>query len=234
MALTKKHTGVGLLSTASNPTLGRQVTLLERRGIHPLVLIDDGKDLPPKMLRVLHDRTNGRIDDGMKLNPTYPHNHFPSHNSTELIEFVKDYDLALLVNCGTQRILSKDTLEAAHLGVLNVHPGLLPKYRGCCCTEWAILDGNPVGVSAHFMDTGIDTGPILATRVVPYPKGTPYEDIRMRVYFTCHEMVAEVAEWIVRDSIHPSMLKSQGVFDGENHPPIPDGLMHDVRRLCVS
>jgi methionyl-tRNA formyltransferase len=45
---------------------------------------------------------------------------------------------------------------------MNAHMGLLPAYRGMNVAEWAALEGAPVGCTVHLIDTGIDTGAILA------------------------------------------------------------------------
>lgn len=58
-------------------------------------------------------------------------------------------------------ILRKEVLAIPRLGVLNVHLGLLPQIRGMSSPEWSLLNGVPVGITIHFMDSGVDTGPIL-------------------------------------------------------------------------
>lgn len=61
-------------------------------------------------------------------------------------------------------LVRKPILEIPTLGVLNCHSGILPAYRGMDVVEWAILeaDGEPdIGLTLHFMDRGVDTGPIL-------------------------------------------------------------------------
>ena len=50
------------------------------------------------------------------------------------------------------------TIHAFRLGILNHHIGILPAYRGRSVLEWSILQGDPVGVTVFFIDTGIDTG----------------------------------------------------------------------------
>jgi methionyl-tRNA formyltransferase len=50
------------------------------------------------------------------------------------------------------------TIAAFRLGILNHHIGVLPAYRGRSVVEWSILQGDPVGISVFFIDTGIDTG----------------------------------------------------------------------------
>ncbi len=72
-------------------------------------------------------------------------------------------DLGIHAGAG---LLRRPLIEAFRLGVLNAHMGLLPAYRGMNVAEWAALEGAPVGCSVHLIDTGIDTGPMLATREV--------------------------------------------------------------------
>ena len=50
------------------------------------------------------------------------------------------------------------TINAFRLGILNHHIGILPAYRGRSVMEWSILQGDPVGITVFFIDTGIDTG----------------------------------------------------------------------------
>jgi len=55
-------------------------------------------------------------------------------------------------------IYRDNTIKAFRLGILNPHIGILPAYRGRSVMEWALLNGDPVGISVFFIDTGIDTG----------------------------------------------------------------------------
>src|SRR5215217_4446012 len=50
------------------------------------------------------------------------------------------------------------TIRAFRLGILNHHIGILPAYRGRSVLEWSILQGDTVGITVFFIDTGIDTG----------------------------------------------------------------------------
>ena len=60
------------------------------------------------------------------------------------------------------QILSKDILELPHLGCVNVHASLLPKYRGAAPIHWAIINGETkTGVTTMLMDEGLDTGEML-------------------------------------------------------------------------
>jgi len=50
------------------------------------------------------------------------------------------------------------TINCFRLGILNSHIGILPRFRGRCVMEWSLLQGDPVGISVFFVDSGIDTG----------------------------------------------------------------------------
>ena len=63
-------------------------------------------------------------------------------------------------------LLRRPLIDAFRLGVLNAHMGLLPAYRGMNVAEWAALEGAPVGCTVHLIDSGIDTGPVLAVQKV--------------------------------------------------------------------
>lgn len=64
-------------------------------------------------------------------------------------------------------LLSGEILDLFERGVVNLHPALLPFNRGGFTNVWPLLDGSPAGVTLHLLDTGIDTGPILAQVEVP-------------------------------------------------------------------
>jgi len=65
-------------------------------------------------------------------------------------------------------IFPRDFIDQVRWGVLNIHPGPLPEYRGCCGVEHALLDGAAeYGATLNLCDTGIDTGPIVDEERIP-------------------------------------------------------------------
>ena len=94
-----------------------------------------------------------------------PVHHVENHNTPECIELVRSLrpDLAILRGSG---IVKDAILGTPKIGTLNAHWGLLPEYRGVDVTEWAALSGHTIGVTVHFVDAGIDTGPMLISRQV--------------------------------------------------------------------
>ena len=61
-------------------------------------------------------------------------------------------------------IYRDETIRAFRLGILNPHIGLLPRYRGRSVMEWSLLEGQPVGITLFFIDSGIDTGHRIVLR----------------------------------------------------------------------
>lgn len=61
-------------------------------------------------------------------------------------------------------IYRDETIKAFSSGILNPHIGLLPRYRGRSVMEWSLLEGQPVGITVFFIDSGIDTGPRIVLR----------------------------------------------------------------------
>lgn len=80
----------------------------------------------------------------------------PLHNPKSVDTLRK---LSLDVGLHKAGVIYRDvTIDAFRLGILNHHIGILPAYRGRSVLEWSILQGDPVGITVFFIDTGIDTG----------------------------------------------------------------------------
>ncbi len=82
-------------------------------------------------------------------------------------------------------LIRKNILGIPRLGVLNCHSGWLPEYRGMDVIEWAVLEAGSrrpeLGITLHFMDQGVDTGPILLRQKVELKKGDTFARIRGRL-----------------------------------------------------
>lgn len=83
----------------------------------------------------------------------------------------------LLVYCGGG-ILRRALLAIPRLGAINAHGGPLPRIRGMNAAEWALLHGLVPAVAVHFVDAGVDTGPILFQRPQPVDPSDTIADVR--------------------------------------------------------
>lgn len=77
------------------------------------------------------------------------------------------------------KIIKEPLLSSPKYGFLNFHPSYLPHNRGKHYNFWALVEQRPFGVTLHLVDSGIDTGPIISQRLLPYDwtdtGGTLYE-----------------------------------------------------------
>ena len=90
------------------------------------------------------------------------------------------FDLLVLASYG--RILPDALLRVPRLGALNVHPSLLPKYRGATPIQSAILNGDTAtGVSIMLMDAGMDTGDLVLQQTVPMGDAETYGELHDRL-----------------------------------------------------
>ncbi len=89
-------------------------------------------------------------------------------------------DMVVLVAFG--QILPKDIIDSPPLGCINVHPSLLPKYRGAAPMNWALIRGETkTGVTIMRMDEGVDSGDILIQEETPLEKGETYDCLHDRL-----------------------------------------------------
>lgn len=86
---------------------------------------------------------------------------FDSINSAAAINELKRLDLDLIVNLRTRNIYREEVLQIPTIGCINVHHGVLPKYRGTMCDLWALSEGRNHGFSIHRMNKKLDDGDIL-------------------------------------------------------------------------
>jgi len=122
-------------------------------------------------------------------------------NAPDSITRLKEWSPDLIIFTGGN-ILRKQLLEVPRLGALNVHLGLLPEIRGMSSPEWSLLQHVPVGITIHFMDAGIDTGPILQRYEFPHaPQCESLSDLRNRLIAFGIEKAAEVVAGLDRGTI---------------------------------
>ena len=83
-------------------------------------------------------------------------------------EIIKKYNPDLIVTCAYGQIVPKDVLDIPHLGCINVHASILPKYRGGAPIHHAIINGEKeTGITIMYMDEGMDTGDIIKIAKIP-------------------------------------------------------------------
>ncbi len=87
----------------------------------------------------------------------------PHINHPDVVRLARELQPDLICVFGTS-LIRGELLNEGRLGIVNLHGGLSPEYRGADCTFWALYNGEPekVGCTLHYIDAGIDTGRLIA------------------------------------------------------------------------
>lgn len=100
----------------------------------------------------------------------------------EIVERLEPYDFDLIILAGFMRILTADFVEKFPDQILNIHPSLLPDYKGLNTHERAINDGKKeAGCTVHFVIPDLDSGPIILQKRVPILDGDTADTLATRV-----------------------------------------------------
>lgn len=210
---------VGLLTTREHPLLSAILDELSRHpGLRPLLLFDR-RGLTATDIARFAARTNGAFPP-RAIPADIERIEVPDHNAAELRDVLRERGISTLANAGTPRRIGRNLLAAATGGIVNAHPGILPRYRGASSPEWAIYNDDPVGVTAHFMDEGLDSGPIIATVMLDLPRGADYVAMRVAMYRLTARVLADAILRVVREGLTPDRLPPQPHAPALR--PIPD------------
>jgi phosphoribosylglycinamide formyltransferase-1 len=116
--------------------------------------------------------------------------------------WLADRGVELVVLAGYMQLVSPGFLERFRSGVINVHPALLPAFPGLRAVEQALDYGvKVVGVTVHYVDTGVDTGPIISQRAIEL-SGAPSPDaLRAALRPLEHDLLCEAVVAIARGGV---------------------------------
>lgn len=210
------------------------VVLISGSGTNLQTLIDQSKDgtLPIEIVSVISN-----VPDAYGLLRAYKagipteiinNKDFPDRSSYDqkLLESIDNYQPDLVVLAGFLRILSTDFVNHYLGRMLNVHPSLLPKYRGLNTHQRALDSNESVhGVSIHFVTPELDGGPVIIQSEVPVlPTDTP-ETLKQRVQKQEHIIYPIAISWFALKRL--KLNNNQLEYDGKilEQPILLDSLM---------
>jgi phosphoribosylglycinamide formyltransferase-1 len=111
----------------------------------------------------------------------------------ELVRALREAGAEWVVLAGFMRVLTPVFLDAYAGRIVNVHPALLPAFPGVNAQRQALDHGVRIsGCTVHFVDAGVDTGPIIAQRAVPVLPGDDEATLSERIHAVEHELLVEV------------------------------------------
>ncbi len=111
-----------------------------------------------------------------------PHCHISHEDEDQIIQLMQAWRVELIILAGWMRIVSPKLINAFSERIINVHPSLLPKYKGLHAVEQALESGDTeTGASVHFVDEGLDTGQVIIQRSVPIEPDDTVESLTRRI-----------------------------------------------------
>jgi folate-dependent phosphoribosylglycinamide formyltransferase PurN len=125
----------------------------------------------------------------------------------ELRRLQPDY-IVMMGGC----ILSAEAIGTARMGVLNAHPGVLPWVRGVNVMEHSLLRDVALGATGHFIDVGIDTGPILLRYLLPVDDESSRPPLHAKLTALCAGLMCEMVTRLARGE------QLTGELQQEKHP----------------
>ena len=124
---------------------------------------------------------------------------------------LREHGVEWVVLAGFMRVLTPGFLRAWGGRVVNIHPALLPSFPGVNAVRQALAYGVKVtGCTVHFVDDGVDSGPIIAQRAVPVLDGDDEASLGARVHAAEHELFVSVLADIAAGRIAPGRGAREG------------------------
>jgi methionyl-tRNA formyltransferase len=123
-------------------------------------------------------------------------------NASTFLDRLRGLGVDLIVSINTPQRLKKSLLALPANGCLNVHFGMLPKYRGLLPIFHALMDGeSSFGVTVHLMDEKLDNGDIVAQRAVPIAASDTLDSLYPKGFAAASELLAEAIDACGRGSL---------------------------------
>jgi phosphoribosylglycinamide formyltransferase-1 len=133
-----------------------------------------------------------------------------------LAEAAAAHEPSLVVLAGFMKLVGKAFIERFRSRVINVHPSLLPLFPGTDGPAQALLARVRVsGCSVHIVDSGVDSGPIVAQAVVPVLPADDADRLHRRIQGAEHRLLPAVIDAIARGAIalSPTLRIAEACFD---------------------
>jgi L-ectoine synthase len=238
------------LNLKDQPRGNYMLDCLIRDGFVPALIIEENSSLADSGRQTL---TNELKKIEAEIPPPRPleeiiagrnihHIEVDNHNSEESERILMKLCPDLIV-LGDTRIIKKSIIIIPNMGIINVHPGYLPDVRGNNPYLWAIIHDLYQGVTVHFIDENIDTGPMIMRQKIMMKPKVSYPYLLAEINRVCGELLKEVMRFIIAGGVHclpqdnfkapliktfpkcPSGIKSQAVQKLESGEYLFDKLL---------
>lgn len=134
----------------------------------------------------------------------FPPGDFPDRESRDgaMGDWIESRGADLVVLAGYMQLLSESFVARFRNRVINIHPALLPSFPGLDAIGQALDAGVEVtGVTVHFVDEGVDTGPVILQREVRVPPDRDRDRLEQAIHSVEHELYPEAIRMIARGAV---------------------------------
>ena len=201
------------------------VVLLSGTGSNLQALIDSCavKDSPARIRAVISNRADAyglqRAKDAGIDTRVLDHTAFEGREAFDaaLIEIIDTFNPHLVVLAGFMRILSADFVRHYQGRLLNIHPSLLPKYKGLHTHQRALeAQDREHGCSVHFVTEELDGGPLVVQAVIPVESEDTPSSLAQRVHAQEHRIYPLAVRWFAEGRL--SLDEQGALLDGQLLP----------------
>ena len=120
-----------------------------------------------------------------------------------IADWLEAQRVELVVLAGYMQLLSRGFIARFPNRIVNIHPALLPSFPGLDAIGQALEHGVRItGVTVHFVDEGVDSGPIILQRAVPVPPDRDREALEAAIHATEHELLPEAIRMVAAGRVH--------------------------------
>jgi phosphoribosylglycinamide formyltransferase-1 len=131
-----------------------------------------------------------------------------------LASWLEERGARLVVGAGYMELLGEPFLERFPGAVINVHPSLLPAFPGLRAVEQAVAYGVKVfGVTVHFVDAGVDSGPVILQRALELPQAREAEEVRAALRPLEHALLSEAVRRFARGELQADPENPRRILD---------------------
>jgi phosphoribosylglycinamide formyltransferase 1 len=117
-------------------------------------------------------------------------------------DWVEERRVDLIVLAGYMELLSPEFVRRFRNRIINVHPALLPSFPGLDAVDQALDHGVKVtGVTVHFVDEGVDSGPIIMQRAVEVPEDRQWQTLEDEIHAVEHELLPRTIQLIAAGKV---------------------------------
>ena len=185
--------------------------LASGRGSNLQALLDAGSraDYPARVVVVVSDREDARAlararaagVSSLFVNPK-DHGDRAAYDAV-LTKTLEHHEVGLVCLAGFMRILSSVFVRAWQGRLMNIHPSLLPAFPGLHAQRQALDHGVRIaGATVHFVDEGVDTGPIVLQAAVPVEATDTEETLAARILIEEHRIYPEAVRLFAEGRLH--------------------------------